>query len=623
MQQNRVLRVFEGICSFLSSNLMKQLPALALLLVFSFTAKSAHNQTDSLEQVIANSADTTRVRALTKLAYTLKFSNPQEAERHLFEAIAYADEIDDRRGMVHAYQVLAITYDLRGMYDSATTACENGLKLLSEYKIKDEKLTLSLHNVLALAYYHQGNYRDALAIFLDVLQALEKSKDEKRMAKILINIGLVYHDQKNYDKALEYYFRGMNLSDSMHGPVLSARAANNIGIVYKELERYDEAIRFLNLSLEKKRNTNDLQGIGSTLTNLATIHKRRGEYATAIQYLDSAESIKLRLDDEPGLVIVNDTRAQILMALGKMKDAEKLIRRNLELTQRMGGENKLLAYSTTYEYYKKKGDFALALEWLEKKTAYNDSLFNEVKSKQLAELQTLYEVRKKEKEIASLGQKRQEDAFAKKVLLISLIAVAGVAISVGYLIWFRARKRQQVHELELQLQQNMIENGRLRELELRREIEFKNRSLTSYTMNFVQKSELMDELRKNIKEINAGEPEVRRKLTALCRLIENSYQVDREWEGFKMRFENVHENFFKNLKERCPELTNGDLKLCALLKLNMNMKEAARVLGISPESVKTARYRLRKKLALTADENLVEFIQSMHSDDFQPSRAVA
>ena len=60
-----------------------------------------------------------------------------------------------------------------------------------------------------------------------------------------------------------------------------------------------------------------------------------------------------------------------------------------------------------------------------------------------------------------------------------------------------------------------------------------------------------------------------------------------------------------------PDLGNADLKLCALLKLNLNTKESANILGISQESVKTARYRVRKKLNLAREDNLVSYLMAI------------
>jgi DNA-binding CsgD family transcriptional regulator len=70
----------------------------------------------------------------------------------------------------------------------------------------------------------------------------------------------------------------------------------------------------------------------------------------------------------------------------------------------------------------------------------------------------------------------------------------------------------------------------------------------------------------------------------------------------------VHNNFFDSLKAKYPTLNSYDLKLCALIKLNLDTKEIATIMDISPESVKVARSRLRKKLQLDPSDNLSSFI---------------
>src|SRR5690606_10190657 len=108
-----------------------------------------------------------------------------------------------------------------------------------------------------------------------------------------------------------------------------------------------------------------------------------------------------------------------------------------------------------------------------------------------------------------------------------------------------------------------------------------------------------------------ADPALSKKLNQLQRNVESSLHADRDWEDFKKYFESVHNNFFTALKEQYPDLTPTDLKMCALIRLNLSMKEMATVLGISPESVKTSRYRLRKKLGLEHEENLLSFMFEM------------
>ena len=86
-------------------------------------------------------------------------------------------------------------------------------------------------------------------------------------------------------------------------------------------------------------------------------------------------------------------------------------------------------------------------------------------------------------------------------------------------------------------------------------------------------------------------------------------KTDKEWNLFKMYFEQVNKNFFQNLTTRFPGLNTNDLRHCALIKLTLNVKEAASLPNVSPHTVKSARYRLKKKLDMEAADSLGNFIR--------------
>jgi DNA-binding CsgD family transcriptional regulator len=87
--------------------------------------------------------------------------------------------------------------------------------------------------------------------------------------------------------------------------------------------------------------------------------------------------------------------------------------------------------------------------------------------------------------------------------------------------------------------------------------------------------------------------------------------MDKDWDGFRLHFEKVNNGFFEKIQSQYPSLSAKDLKLCALMKLNLETKEIASILDISPESVKVARHRLRKKFDLPTDQSLHAFLRSL------------
>ncbi len=91
-------------------------------------------------------------------------------------------------------------------------------------------------------------------------------------------------------------------------------------------------------------------------------------------------------------------------------------------------------------------------------------------------------------------------------------------------------------------------------------------------------------------------------------LLNDAERADADWEQFAVHFDHVHSNFLTKLKERIPNLSANDLKLCAYLKMNLSSKEIAQLMSITLRAVEVSRYRLRKKLEVSSDTNLFDYL---------------
>jgi len=144
------------------------------------------------------------------------------------------------------------------------------------------------------------------------------------------------------------------------------------------------------------------------------------------------------------------------------------------------------------------------------------------------------------------------------------------------------------------------------------DIDTKNRQLASFAIHLSQKNEILiqtkNEISKLIEEVNSS---TKQKLTELYNKIKLNLKLENNWNEFKLHFENVHTGFFHRLIIQFPNLTPKDQKLCAYLRLNLSTKEIAQLLSITPGSAEISRVRLRKKLKLAKEINLVRFITSI------------
>jgi len=172
----------------------------------------------------------------------------------------------------------------------------------------------------------------------------------------------------------------------------------------------------------------------------------------------------------------------------------------------------------------------------------------------------------------------------------------------------QAKEDQRKHEVML-AEQEII---RMRNEKLSADVVHKSKELANITMSLVHKNRTIQYLKEELAQVaRTINPQSASKVRTLIRKIDREMNLEESWNLFEVNFDQVHENFIKNLKELHPELTPKDLRLSAYLRMNLSSKEIAPLLNISIRGVEISRYRLRKKMDLPHDANLVEYIMSL------------
>jgi len=141
-------------------------------------------------------------------------------------------------------------------------------------------------------------------------------------------------------------------------------------------------------------------------------------------------------------------------------------------------------------------------------------------------------------------------------------------------------------------------------------LNLKTKELIEHTLHMANKNKTLD----NIKSKLEGVPmkvQNSKYINDVVSTIEMDRKQDDFWEVFRIRFLELHLDFEEKIKAQFPKLTNSEMKFIALIKLNMSSKEIRNVLNISPEGVKKARYRLRKKMDLDPKDSLEQFIRNL------------
>ena len=160
---------------------------------------------------------------------------------------------------------------------------------------------------------------------------------------------------------------------------------------------------------------------------------------------------------------------------------------------------------------------------------------------------------------------------------------------------------------------SMKKEEELRKKQMKLDLEHKAEDLAASTMNVIRKNEILLEIDTELEKVAENMSEDRNKsLKILSRIrhqIHDNIQHDNAWKTFEQNFDVVYDDYLKRLSQKYPHLTMADKKMCAYLKMDLSSKEIAPLLNITVRSVEMTRYRLRKKLGLSREDNLTEFLQ--------------
>jgi response regulator RpfG family c-di-GMP phosphodiesterase len=139
----------------------------------------------------------------------------------------------------------------------------------------------------------------------------------------------------------------------------------------------------------------------------------------------------------------------------------------------------------------------------------------------------------------------------------------------------------------------------------------KDRQLAESALNLTKNDAFLNKFKNRMEDLLLALPEnqihAKEELAAIIADLDNHFIQD-GWQRFQLSFDAVHSDFVQILAEAHPELSPAEVKLSIFLKLGMNTKDIANLLYLTPESVKVARYRLRKKLGLTFPHNLHNYL---------------
>lgn len=452
------------------------------------------------------------------------------------------------------------------------------------HQINFEKGEASANVYLAFFYKKTGDTPKAVESLLKALSYYERIHDSGQEAMCLNNIGTIYLSQDELTEALTYFTKAYAVWKKLNSKSGTARALYNLASIYLEEKKDSLALANFTPALALCEEIGDKNFAGQILIDIGKIHLRMKDYETAMS--SQTKAMKLALDTEDDALQAQSFcgMSEIYMALNQPEKALASARKALEHAQKITSKTELKdCYYQVYKSFEKLKNYPEAFKFKSLYIALNDSLKNSENKVAIERLKSRYELSKKESELALLARENQADTSRRNLIIAILVAL----LIIGLLLYNRFR------------------------LITQRKLDLKRQQLDLYTRSLIEKSEALNAINQELEQLKRNHSPEDEHIVKIDRILQSNILTNADWEKFKKAFEEIYPAFFAKLRYKFPTITVAELRLAALIKLNLSIKETAEILGISPESVKTSRYRLKKKFELGEDQSVDEFIGKM------------
>ena len=630
---------------------------LALLIVFTFSnGLCGSNVLDSLwDELKMARDDTSRILLTQQIARKTAAFDLDSAFHMAHRAKAWSERINYPRGQAEAYYQLARLNNMANQLDTAISYFNRSIPICEQRRFTH--LLADNYWFLGNTISNQDDYRTSATYYQKAIVLFDSLRDENSLMSIYINYAWVTSETGKYPEASEYLYKAIRLAEKNNQEATVFNANHELAYILVSMENFSEAIKVCKANEARATALDDREKISIAAGDLANYYGHLGKIDSSLYYNLKDLSIQQQYTNSKDLALVlnnvgsdylamqdyhksieyfqaslassgqhRNTYNQILsmtqigeayQGLGSFLRAASIQREALRLSRTIGNAELTEDILRNLDsLYRQTRQYELAYTALRSLNALLDSTESVEKNNQMAALQAQYESEKQAKEIAvqksailALEAQNDRERNRKVVAFLGLLALGILSL------WIINRQRLKIRkDAEIRQQEQRALNAEkaaaaLEKEQLAAELLFKQKELTSHALHLIQKNELLEELKGRLDSMkkHATSPNVK-EIARMDHLIDFDRYQDEDWQNFKSYFNQVHPNFETKLKADHPDMTVNDIKLAALIRMNLTTKQIATINNVSILAVKKARYRLRKKLNISEDESLEDLL---------------
>jgi signal transduction histidine kinase len=381
----------------------------------------------------------------------------------------------------------------------------------------------------------------ALKYLYEALAGFEKLNAPSNVATTLSEIAWMYKSQLNFSVALDFLERSQRIRESIHDNHGLSNCFNIRGLIYFQQKKYAEALSEMNKSLELRRQIGHREGVADVLFNMALVFEEQGDLKRAKENHQEALRLEYEFSSDQGIGISLNAIGELLVKMRDYAGAEKYLLEANEKARKTGSKFLLRNnYKFFSDLYEEKGEFERALKYRKNYDEIKDSVYSLSNGTKIAEMQALYQLEKKNQELAfkEVQLNLQEDKLRQKNIIIVAITIGATLISILAFVIFRYFKNLRKANREITEQKEEIQAQSEELIEANETIGRINRSLETKV------DDRTSELKQAYKELDTffyrSSHDFRRPLTTFLGLAEVAKVTVRDANALEL-FDKVRE----------------------------------------------------------------------------------
>lgn len=557
---------------------MKRLLSVLLLGISALTTIYAQNppRLDSLLAVPSNGlADTNKVLLLAETAFEYSKIDVDKSREYATQALELAEICKYGYGLIKANNLLGRSYALQ---NNLPMALRHYNKALSIARRQNNPARIGVLAVAIGAIYTQNKNWEKARQHLQLSKEAFEKAGMPYPASLMINMGYYYSAKRQYAEALDWELKGLATEEKKPTPTIElAQLYGNAGGNIVKLEQYPRALQYFHKAIQLNTEMGNTNSLAFNYCGIGTAYAH-------------AYDIKERMPDS--------LRDGAML----LEKATNYLTQSLDLSNKQGlRENKMETMEQLAATAERRQDYMQAYIWYTAFAKLKDSLTDINVQRGIANAEAEHLVQHTTDSLRLVTTLQDNEIAQHKLQRNAALAIIIMAGITGFMFVNRQKLKHQSRLIQVEADKKRTED-------------MARTQLAEFTRNMQEKNELIEQFTARIEKYRTDTADAAQQAVShnyFDELKQSVIITEDQWTEFRVLFEKVHPGYIARVRDKFADITSAEMRFVLLTKLGLNNREMATMLGVTPDAVRVAKYRLLKKIQLPDGANAEEMLNAI------------